>query len=85
MSYSLEWKKEARKDLEKLETKEKHRIIQKLDFFIEHPDRTKNIKPIEKFGCLRYRIGNFRIFLQKNEKKEKIEILAIEKRQTAYR
>lgn len=52
MSYSIEWKKEAVKDLEKLELEDKERIIDKIEWFAENPERKRNIKYIKKYGCL---------------------------------
>ncbi len=80
MSYEIFWKKEAVKDLEKLELEDKQRIIDKIEWFAEYPDRKRNIKNIEKYGCMRYRIGSFRVYFLKNDEKNSIEILAIDKR-----
>lgn len=85
MSFDLKWKKEAIKDLEKIEIEEKERIVEKVEWFSQYPDRKKNIKFIDKFGCHRYRIGGFRVFFRKDNEAELIEILAIEKRDKAYR
>ncbi len=80
MSYEIFWKKEAVKDLEKLELEDKQRIIDKIEWFAEYPDRKRNIKYIEKYGCMRYRIGSFRVYFLKNDEKNRVEILAIDKR-----
>lgn len=85
MSYRISWKKEAVKDLEKLELEEKERITDKIEWFAENPDRKRNIKYVKKYGCLRYRVGDFRIFFLKNDEKTEIEILAVERRPRAYR
>lgn len=84
MSYQIEWKTEAVKDLEKIELEEKERIIDKIEWFAENPNRKRNIKNIEKYGCLRYRVGDFRIFFLKNDEETKIGILTIERRPKAY-
>ncbi len=85
MSYDLEWKKEAVKDLEKLNMEERQRIVDKLEWFAEYPDRKKNVKWIEKYSSFRYRVGDFRIFFLKDDEEETIEILTVEKRSKAYR
>lgn len=85
MSYRISWKKEAVKDLEKLELEERERIVDKIERFAENPDRKRNIKYIKKYGCLRYRVGDFRIFFLKDDEKEEIEILTVERRPRAYR
>ncbi|MFP4116170.1 MAG: type II toxin-antitoxin system RelE family toxin [Candidatus Aenigmatarchaeota archaeon] len=85
MSYDLEWKEEAIKDLKKLSTEERERIVDKLEWFTEHPDRKKNVKWIEKYSSLRYRVGDFRIFFLKHDEEEVIEILTIDRRPRAYR
>ncbi|MDY6789093.1 MAG: type II toxin-antitoxin system RelE/ParE family toxin [Candidatus Nanohaloarchaea archaeon] len=85
MSYEIEWKKEAIKDLQKLETEEKERIVDKIEWFSGYPKRRKNIKFIDKFSCHRYRIGDFRVFFRKNNDDSLIEILAVERRGKAYR
>lgn len=85
MSYDLEWKKEAIRDLEKLDTEKRQRIVDKLEWFAEHPDRKRNVKYIEKYDSLRYRVGDFRVFFLKHEEEKLIEILTIDKRPRAYR
>lgn len=85
MSYELKWKKKAVKDLEKLDHEERQRLVVKLEWFAERPDRKRNVKYIEKYGSLRYRVGDFRIFFQKDDDEEVIEILTIDKRPLAYR
>lgn len=85
MSYQIEWKKGAVKDLEKLDLENKERILDKIEWFAEKPNRKRNIKYIQKYDCLRYRIGDFRIFFLKDDESEVIEILAVEKRPKAYR
>ncbi len=85
MSYEIFWKKEAVKDLDKFELKDKQRIIDKIEQFAEYPDRKRNIKYIEKYGCMRYRIGYFRVYFLKDDEKKRIDILAIDKRHQAYR
>ncbi|KXB05921.1 hypothetical protein AKJ52_02810 [candidate division MSBL1 archaeon SCGC-AAA382C18] len=70
MNYELKWKKETVKDLEKLDQEKKQRIVDKLEWFAERPDRKRNVKYIEKYGTLRYRIGDFRIFFQKTTTKK---------------
>lgn len=85
MSYELRWKKEAVKDLEKLDHEKRQRIVDKLEWFAERPNRKRNVKYIEKYGSFRYRIGDFRIFFQKLDEEEVIEILTIDKRPQAYR
>lgn len=85
MSYDLEWKKEAIKDLEKLDTEEKERIVDKFEWFAEHPGRKKNVKHIEKYDSLRYRVGDFRIFFLKHDEEKTIEILTVDKRSKAYK
>ncbi|GEM_PF-921065 len=83
--YDLKWKKKALKKLDKLEKEQKQRIRKKLEWFSQHPNRSKNIKYIEKYDCLRYRIGNFRIYFEKDQNEEIIRILNIDKRPQAYR
>lgn len=85
MSYTLKFEEQAKKDLDGLNHVKRKRIIEKLEWFSQHPDRSRNVKYIEKYNCLRYRIGNFRIFFEKEKKDEEIKILKIEKRPKAYR
>lgn len=85
MSYTIRFEKQAKKDLEDLNKGKKQRIITKLEWFAERPERSKNVKYIDKYNCLRYRIGDFRIFFEKNNNKETISILTIEKRSKAYK
>ncbi len=85
MSYDIYWKKNVVKDLGKLELEDKERIIDKIEWFAENPDRKRNIKFIGKYECLRYRIGDFRIFFSKNDENQEINILAVDKRPQAYR
>lgn len=85
MSHEILWKKEAIKDLQDLELEEKERIVDKIEWFAGHPNRDRNVKYIKKYGCFRYRVGDFRIFFSKDNEEELIEILAIERRPRAYR
>lgn len=85
MSYSIQWKGEAIKDLNKLQIEEKVRIVDKIEWFAQHPQRKKNVKYIKKYDCLRYRVGDFRVFFVKDDEKETLQILTVEKRSQAYR
>jgi len=85
MSFDIEIKPEAQKDLNKLEKKQAQRIISKLEWFAQRPNRSKNVKYVEKYDSLRYRIGNFRIFFEKDNENEILHILTIDKRSQAYR
>ncbi|MFW5902344.1 MAG: type II toxin-antitoxin system RelE family toxin [archaeon] len=85
MPHTLKFEKRAKKDLEELNHIKRKRIINKLEWFSQHPNRSKNVKYIDKYDCLRYRVGNFRIFFEKNKEDEEIIILKIDKRPKAYR
>lgn len=84
MNYGLEFSEKALKKLRKLEEGERKRILNKLKWFSNHPDRSKNVKYVEKFDALRYRVGDFRVFFHKKDEEGKIRVDTIVRRPRAY-
>ena len=84
MLYSIQIKKSALKELQKLATSEKARIITAIDQLAEQPYGGKLLKG-ELSGLRRIRVGNYRIIYEINEGEVLILILRVAHRQRIYR
>ena len=84
MRYSIQIKKSALKELQKLAKSEKARIITAIDELSEQPYGGKLLKG-ELSGLRRIRVGNYRIMYEINEGEVLILILRVAHRQSIYR
>ena len=84
MRYSIQIKKSALKELQKLAKPEKALIITAIDQLAEQPYGGKLLKG-ELSGLRRIRVGNYRIIYEINEGEVLILILRVAHRQSIYR
>jgi mRNA interferase RelE/StbE len=79
--YNIEWKENALRELEKLESSLTRRILKKVDELSENPF-SKDIKKLKGSDDFRLRVGDYRIifFIEK----DLIQILKIGHRKNIY-
>lgn len=79
--YKIEWKENAVKDIEKLESSIARRIIKKIDELSEDPF-SKDIKKLKGSNDFRIRVGDYRIICSLSQ--DIIEILKVGHRKHIY-
>lgn len=84
MLYSLKIKQSAFKELQKLDKKERIRVVTAIDQLKENPHIGKLLKG-ELSGLRRIRSGNYRVIYEINEGEVLILVLRIAHRQQVYR
>lgn len=83
MTYQIVFTKRAVKDLEKIEEKERKKIIQQLKENLEDPLANAKKLTNPKLGTYRYKIGDYRVIFDLEERI--IIILRVGHRKTIYR
>ena len=84
MPYSLKIKQSAYKELQRIDKKERTRIISAIDKLTDNPHLGKVLKG-EFTGLRRIRAGNYRVIYEINEGEVLILVLRIAHRKQAYR
>ncbi len=79
--YNIEWKENALRELEKLESSLARRIIKKVDELSENPF-SKDIKRLKGCDDFRLRVGDYRIIFA--IKQNIIQILKVGHRKNIY-
>jgi len=82
--YSLKIKQSAFKELQKLDKKERIRVVSAIDQLTENPHIGKVLKG-ELTGLRRIRSGNYRVIYEINELEVIILVLRIAHRKQVYR
>jgi mRNA interferase RelE/StbE len=82
--YSLQIKQSAYKELQRLDKKERIRIVSSIDKLTENPHIGKVLKG-ELSGLRRIRSGNYRVIYEINEREVLILVLRISHRKQVYR
>jgi mRNA interferase RelE/StbE len=82
--YSLQIKRSAQKELERLPKPERQRLVEAIDRLSEYPHLGKALKG-ELTGLRRIRVGTYRVIYEINEGKVLILILRVAHRKQAYR
>lgn len=79
--YAIEWKENALRELEKLESSLARRILKKVDELSDNPF-SKDIKRLKGCNDFRLRIGDYRVIfvIEKN----RIQILKVGHRKNIY-
>lgn len=81
--HQINWKTQAEDDFIKLDRKTQKRIIQKLEIIASQPNRFLDWLP--KYAVHKLRVGDYRIFIDLNQKNKLIEVLTIRHRRKAYK
>ena len=83
--YRLEFKKPAKKDLQRIDQISQRRLIKKLKFFMSQPDPLAYAKPLvgRREGNYRWRVGVYRIVF--DVRADAILILRVQHRGEVYR
>ena len=81
MTYKIDWKENAIKDLKKLEASISNRIYKKVDELIENL-YSKDIKKIKGMNAFRLRVGDYRIIFE--IEKDIICVLKVGHRKNIY-
>ncbi len=87
MTWRIEWKESARKELRKLNKQAQSQIISYLKESIEKSDNPKNFgKPLvgNLKGLWRYRIGDYRAVCQIQDEKITVLVVRIAHRKEVY-
>ncbi len=79
--YNIEWKENAIKELEKLESSLARRILKKVDELSENPF-SKDIKRLKGCSDFRLRVGDYRIIFSIEQ--DIIQILKVGHRKNIY-
>jgi len=82
--YSLQIKQSAFKELQRIDKKERIRIVLAIDKLTENPHIGKVLKG-ELLGLRRIRSGNYRVIYEINEGEVLVLVLRIAHRKKAYR
>ncbi|HLC32147.1 MAG TPA: type II toxin-antitoxin system RelE/ParE family toxin [Candidatus Nanoarchaeia archaeon] len=79
--YTIEWKENALKNIEKIESSITRRIVKKIEELSENPF-SKDIKRLKGSSDFRLRVGDYRVifFIEK----ETIQILKVGHRKNIY-
>ena len=83
MVFEICWKPKAIEDLGRLEKSIQKRIVEKIESAAEKPERF--LDWIRKYRVYRLRVGDFRVFVDLDNKRRIIEVLVIRHRNKAYR
>lgn len=84
MPYSLQIKRSAWKDLEKIPKAERQRLVEAIDRLAENPHLGKILKG-DFSGLRRLQVGNYRIVYEINEGQVLVLVLRVAHRQQVYR
>lgn len=84
MPYSLQIKQSALKELQKIDKKNRKRLIEEIDKLATNPHVGKLLK-CEFSGLRRLRAGSYRIIYEINEDQVLILILRVAHRKSVYR
>ena len=87
MGWSIEYDPEALKDLKKLDRTIQREILDYMDNRIATADSPRNFgKPLRgsKYGLWRYRLRDYRIICELQEKRSVVLVVAIGHRSTIY-
>lgn len=84
MRYSLQIKRSAQKELEKIIKPDRQRLIEAIDQLAENPHIGKRLKG-EFAGLHRVRVGTYRIIYEVNEGQVLILFLRVAHRKQSYR
>ena len=84
MRYSIQIKKSALKELQKLPERDRPRLIAAIDQLAEHPHAGKLLKG-DLSGLRRLRVGTYRIIYEVDDGKVLILVLRVAHRKNIYR
>ncbi len=84
MRYSLQIKRSAQKELEKIAKPDRNRLIEAIDQLAENPHVGKLLKG-ELSGLRRIRVGDYRVVYEINEGEILILALRVAHRKQSYR
>ncbi len=84
-SYSLLWKRSARKELRKLPRDARRRILAAVERLIDEPYPPGSRKLIGSQGAFRLRVGNYRIVYSVFTSELLIEVVRVGDRKNVYR
>lgn len=88
MKYEFIYTKLAQDNLERMDAQQAHRIIDKLEYYMEQPNPLQHSKPLQGIyrGLFRFRIGDYRAIFSKDAKGNLtiLSILTIKHRRNSY-
>ncbi|NTW54303.1 MAG: type II toxin-antitoxin system RelE/ParE family toxin [Chlorobaculum sp.] len=84
MSYRIEILRSARKQLEKIEERDRHRIIDAIRLLAENP-RPSGSKKLSGRQAWRIRIGTYRVIYEVQDKELVILVVTVGHRREVYR
>ena len=83
MAFGIEWKVRAMEDMKALDRKTQERVVEKLELISDSPHRY--LDWLKAYGVYKLRVGDYRIFIDLNQKDRFIEVLTIKHRSKAYK
>ena len=86
MGYRLEWSTRAQKDLEQVDLVVARRILKKLKWMFEQKDPLVFARQLEHptIGDARFRIGDYRVIVTVDKKKQIIVVATVGHRRDIY-
>ena len=84
MSYSIRIKKSAAKELARIPSADRVRVIRAIDHLKDHPHSGSSLKG-EYRGIRRIRVGDFRVLYEVSDKDLIILVIRVATREEAYR
>lgn len=85
MSYTIEWKSSARKELRKLDPPVRRRVIEAVTELGDEPRPASSVTLIGSPGWRRIRIGNYRVVYEVRDDSLVVLILRVGSRGSIYR
>jgi len=85
VSYSISWKKSAKKELKKLDKKEISKILNEIAKLSKNPYPTNHKKLLGTDYIFRIRIGNYRVIYSVEDNKLVIEVIRVRHRKEVYK
>ena len=85
MAYSIQWNKDAEKDLSKLQKQDASRIVRKVEqMLVQEPYKLGTALKGRFLGLHRYRVGNYRVIYEIVDEKVLVMVLQIGHRSKIY-
>jgi len=85
-SYNLIWKNSAKKEIRKLEKKERLKILAAVEDLCLNPRQTQGVKKlVGSDHSFRLRVGNYRVIYELLDNILSIEIIKVKHRKDIYR
>ena len=83
--YEIEWCSSAEREVRRIERQFIRQIVQRIDALAHDPFPHGSRKLVDRHGTRRVRVGEYRVLYEVDQDARKIIILAVRRRDDAYR